>query len=398
MSATSKRDLFISSLAAVFMLGLAMIWIPPVIDAAGDYMTANLWSEFRPRALVGSIVSILQLDRTGYLLLKLVAHGTWLGFVFYLLLQMNRKSVVPEGFGKSYALGMLALIFTFSTVTVMALGPVDLIDSVAFLFVLVAYVILKKEPATVDAIRIVITTALLLSAVLTHEKSVFDLAILATWFLWKQGLRFVTLCFSPAFLLSVIFLVLIGDRTTNNGFPPAQYLDQIASGYAFLRDESFNMWGVLVGGGALWLLYAYFCVHFILQAASRNQRLSRAILVFAMTGLCFLSLVVAHDTNRLLALIWLPLLLTMSEVDIYSLLHKARAQVSLAMLLAVQLAIPPMLVYEHGMVPYNCYALEFAAEYLGPKRVDINRRFRPFHLFVDQRPDVTSKYSARCSL
>lgn len=393
-----QRDLLISCLAAAFLLGLAMTWIPPVVDATGDYMTTNLWSELRPRALVGSIVSILNLDPTGYLIIKLAAHFIWLGLVFNLLLERSRDSQQPQGLNRIYTLCVLALIFSFSTVTVMALGPVDLIDSVAFVFILLAYFILKRESETLGFARIAVTTALLLSAVLTHEKSVFDIGILATWFLWKRGARFVALCFAPAVLLSVAFLVLIGERTTNNGLPPAEYIEQIGSSYAFLRDHSFNLWGVLAGGGALWLLYLYCCLQFTFLEGSRQQQLMQATLAFAMTGLCFLALLVAHDTNRLLALIYLPLLLIMSQLDIYALLRKPVAKVALATSLALQFAIPPMLVYQHGMVPYNCYAMEFANKYLEPKRSGMSRNERPFQLFVYPRLDVTNTFSDRCSL
>lgn len=69
---------------------------------------------------------------------------------------------------------------------------------------------------------------------------------------------------------------------------------------------------------------------------------------------------IAHDTNRLTALIWLPVALVAGVMPIERTLSSAHLAWVCTVLIVFQLAMPPSLVFQNGMVPYNCYASAIA--------------------------------------
>jgi hypothetical protein len=161
-------------------------------------------------------------------------------------------------------------------------------------------------------------TALLVLATLSHEKSIFDISILLVWFSWKWGVRKAFWYFSPALLLSLLLLILLGNKVAS-GETPMGYISILGNGLEFFWEESFNIFGVILGGGAFWLLYLITATSFLKNLIPYRSQLLAFVVVLLMSLICISTLLVAHDTNRMVALIWLPLILVIKEIDLHAL-------------------------------------------------------------------------------
>ena len=83
-----------------------------------------------------------------------------------------------------------------------------------------------------------------------------------------------------------------------------------------------------------------------------------------MLAICFLPLTVAWDTNRIVGLIWLPIFLLLTKIDLNSLFTKSRVVfIGLIFLCSFQIAMPPVLMPHIGVVPFNSYG-QFARDFL----------------------------------
>lgn len=135
------------------------------------------------------------------------------------------------------------------------------------------------------------------------------------------------------------------------------YLLLAAQFRSFLEENSFNVAGILFGGGLLWVLYAGLGLRFIGGARGLSQSVLRLALVIEMAILCLAPLAIAWDTNRLVAILWLPTLLLLTELDIAaSVAWTPVAAGALVTASLLQALVPPVLIYQHRAVALNCYA------------------------------------------
>ena len=178
----------------------------------GDYYHADFFTRFAPRALVGTIARILHLEWKHFIVLRQLFQALWL---FLIVLQLT-KSLQPQRGSSSSILEVSALsfLFGFNTVLFTTNGLSEFIDVIPYTLVLCTVPLLLPRDGRATITRRIAATLLLLSAVMVHEKSVFDIAILAVWTTWKYGFKRSASLLLPSILGSFCFLWLISTRKT----------------------------------------------------------------------------------------------------------------------------------------------------------------------------------------
>ena len=356
--------LLLAGTTALLALYLVSLWVPVWVDDFDVYRTASLLQGVRPRALLGTFTSIFHIGPWGFTALKIAALYIWL---LLILEKIATKLFAHNRFTiwQLFVFIALSFIFTFNTVTYMTYAQVGIIDSIPYLLVLIAALLLDKvEQKTPSFGKIYTINFLLVCAVLIHEKSIFDIAILFVWIFFRCGLKAATLYIGPSILISLEFLYLARGQKTS-GFTPEEYIQIFGWARKFLMEYSLNIWGVIIGGGSLWALYGIFSYQYIYQVSiSRVQKLSAFLMIFLMLVICFLPLTVAWDTNRIVGLIWFPTFLLLTKIDLNALFTKSRSTfIGLIFLSALQIAMPPVLIPHIGVVPFNSYG-QFSRNFL----------------------------------
>lgn len=150
-----------------------------------------------------------------------------------------------------------------------------------------------------------------------------------------------------------------------------------------------------MGGGAFWALYWIASTQLIQSKEIKVLQQQCMLIILMMFVICFAPLLVALDTSRLCALIWLPAVLVMQQVNLRELFCTKLRRITLLLLCMVQMLIPPSLVYERGMAAFNCYGL-WVGTFL-PKRSEVNVQTRgPFSLSTHSRPDYSDFFRGEC--
>jgi hypothetical protein len=163
-----------------------------------------------------------------------------------------------------------------------------------------------------------------------------------------------------------------------------------------LLRESLNVWGIILAGGALWVIFLISAYHFLKSTAKYSVQGFIAIIM--MTSLCFAPLLVAHDTIRMVGVIWLPTFLLIREIDFKSVLESVRFRQWALGACLLQFLLPPMLLFLGGAAPFNCYSRELISRLL-PQAKDIPRTptsadglrpaVGPFELYALDRKDIS---------
>jgi hypothetical protein len=231
-------------------------------------------------------------------------------------------------------------------------------------------------------------------ACLSHEKIVYELLILLLWFSVKWGPKKSILYFGPALILSVLLLLRMANKMSA-GETPAGYLEILSSGLTYFWVHAFNIWGIIFGAGALWGLYAIGSSSYILQANSKRNAYVRLGVILLMPCICLLPLLVALDTSRFAASMWLPVVLVFQAIEVRTVFATRGRQWILALLCVLQFLIPPMLIYHKGMAPFNCYGLWIGHMLPNRSQVDF-MSLGAFGLYFHQRPEQTIFFSAQC--
>jgi hypothetical protein len=341
------------STITVVILVLAAFWVPiDVSSGASKYYTADLFTRFAPRALLGTVAKILHLNWTGFIVLRQLFQALWL---FLIVFQLT-KSLQSQEESSSFILEVSALsfLFGFNTVVFTTNGISTFIDVVPYALVLCTVPLLLPSDGRATLTRRIAATLLLLSAVMVHEKSVFDIAILAVWTTWKYGFKRSATLMLPSILGSLCFLWLVATKKTTQGHSPLESIELLRFGYTFLLRQSLNVWGIILAGGVLWVIFLVSAYHFLKTTASYSVRGFIAIIM--MTLLCFGPLLVGHDTIRMVAVIWLPTYLLIREIDLKSALESVRFRQWALAACFLQLLLPPLLLFIGGVTPLNCYS------------------------------------------
>jgi len=370
------NTLFFSALLAGTLLYLFSLWVPFLPGSYDGWQKGNLFNEIRPRALLGTLAYIFDLEGHGFAMTKLISLWGWLTLIIW---QIFRVLVGPAKKIESQTMltiVCLSFIFAFSTVSQMTFGPLVFMDSVPYFLVIVAYLFFAKneEPLITHAL---FCTLLLFSAIAIHEKTIFDVAILLVWLLYKKGTIKALFLIAPTYILSLIILIIIKDRKLT-GESPETYLNILKKGFDFFVEYSFDLTAIAIGGGALWILYGILSYYFIRSSQTSSDRKIRIGVIVAMLLCCFAPLLVAWDTNRLVGLIWLPTFLLIVETGSVLVAKPNKLQsIGFVLLCFLQLAMPPMLRDPGLIFPYNSYA-----EYVFSKQPPIHQG--DLLLFKDQ--------------
>jgi hypothetical protein len=379
--------LFITTL---LLLVAAALWVPIKLQVHQEFYTPTLLNGIQPRALIGTLVNLLEIGPLGYSVIRLLSLFVWLYLILkYLCGALLIQSEIPKK-NILYFL-ILAFIFAFSTPVFMTFRPVGFLDIIPSCLEIISVVLLqtiKKRPLW---LTISMVTTLLSAAVMTHEKSIFDIAIIAIWSLWRIGSWKSILIFSPTTFISGIFFQLIANKAAYAGvgyaLSPTGYFTILQSGMQFFLTESLNVGAIIFGGGALWVFYLLFCKSFISSEFQTYKKIIRFFLVCVLGLLTFAPLLVANDTNRLIGLIWLPTFLIMGEIDLRKTLDSFNFSIWAWGLALFQLLMPPSLIYINGAVPYNCYS-KFLWKFLPNMDGVINIQVGPWGIFAMRRPDL----------
>jgi hypothetical protein len=100
----------------------------------------------------------------------------------------------------------------------------------------------------------------------------------------------------------------------------------------------------------------------------------------------------------MVAVIWLPTFLLIREIDLKSALETVRFRQWALGACSVQLLLPPLLLYQGGAAPFNCYSRELVLHVL-PREKDLARipmsddelkpAVGPFGLYALDRPNIS---------
>ena len=391
----------ISALTSLLMLALLSFWVPISLDAISPYFGVDFFHGIRPRAILGSIIYILpfdssQIDLVGNTI-KLLAVWVWLCLVQSILYRaiFHEKRTLHLLTAWLIYLG-ISFIFAASSITYITFSATGIID--AFPAAIVALVISTDfliEGERKRFLRVSLITILLVLACLSHEKTVYELLILLLWFSVKWGVRKSLLYFGPALLLTILILMRMANKTST-GDTPANYLEILNSGLTYFWVNSFNIWGILFGAGALWGLYLIGGARYFKQGNSKLNSYARLGVLVLMPCICLLPLLVALDTSRFAASMWLPVVLVFQAINVHAVFASRRRQWLLALLCVAQFLIPPMLIYHKGMAPFNCYGLWIGHMLLNRSQVDF-MSLGAFGLYFHQRPEQTDFFIGQCS-
>jgi hypothetical protein len=375
------------------------MWVPINFEVVSIYNYVHLLDGLKPRAIFGTILELMPWASYGkdYLanILRIISIIFWI----YFINKQLYKSVFNQEKNKlniSSLLTFFALGFIFFTspITLLNLSAAGFIDALPN--AIVAYVATSNYFLTgkSDPKKIFFITVLLVLATLSHEKTIFDISILLVWFSWKWGVRKAFWYFSPALLFSSLLLIFLGNRVAS-GETPMGYISILGNGLEFFWEQSFNIFGVIFGGGAFWILYLITATKFLKNLTPHRSQLLGLVVVLLMLLICISTLLVAHDTNRMVALIWLPLILIIKEINLGALFYGLQSKLFLMFLCLVQAATPPMLIYRNGMTGFNCYGL-WASQLL-PGELIRQKTNDQFGLFRQYRPDLTETFIKKCN-
>ena len=388
-------------LTTLMILWGLSFWVPINFHAPSIYYGVDNFHGIKPRAIIGSIIYTLPIDKANMNLvgnvIKFISLFLWLFLIissfYHNLLKKGHWLIEKESISIYLA---LAFIFGASSLTYITLSPSGIID--AFPAAIVAFIIFSSYltgNSKVSITRVLLITGLLVVATWSHEKSLYDIAILLVWFSMLWGIKKGLLYFAPALFFSSALMLRMMHKVTS-GESLDGYLKILSSGLDFFWNYAFSFWGILIGGGAIWGLYWIAGQKFIYSNNWQTKHWQRIFVIIVMLLICFLPLLVALDTSRMCASIWLPVVLVMQQLNLNKLFKTRTTKLILLQLCIFQALLPPALIYERGMAPFNCYGLWIGHFLVKREVVNIKNR-GPFDLSLHSRPDYTNFFSSQCS-
>ncbi len=356
LAAYQRLAKLISLAQALLLLGLLCLWVPFIPDASGiQFDGINLFVELKPRAVFATLANVFGLSVLSYSQAKILFFLLWL----YLLIEHLRQYLnVSNPFSsQGFIYFGLSFLFAFGPVAQLTLN-LGYIDVVAYTLSLLCFLISSKAQSRSPLVLLGIWACGLI-AILIHEKSLFDLAIIGVWLCWQRGIKDAMIKIAPPLLAATLFLWFVSHKVTS-GLPPATYIEILQANMFAIFPDSLNIWGIILGGGTLWILYATLSIAVAIEQKSIVNMFKVTIASCMMGALCIAPLIVASDTNRMVDLIWLPCLMMIAALNWPSLFSSGAGKVGLISLCFIQFLIPPFLMYNHGVVPLNCYANSIA--------------------------------------
>lgn len=373
-------------------------WLPVRLDAVSPYMDVTLSDGFRLRAWAGTVANLWGLsglpgaDRP-MLALNLLAWWVWLLCCLWLL----ARNLVGSDSYRWFVLVFWAVMLGFTATSFNAYLSF-FIDTVAAAWIALTVVACARyltQPKWTMRVLMVVAPIM---AILTHESALVLWAVVVLWCIWKVGVLEAMAWFSPCAVVVAGLLVFSpAPEKLSHGLAIGEYIhigmDQTWS----MLGQSANLFGILSGPGGLWIVFVFLGWVWIV-APGEQARWGRITILFLMLIVSLSPLLVAHDTNRLTSMLWLPVVLLVNEVN-EVVRGGARVllngKILMFFLAVLQLFNPPSLIYRNGIVPYNCYAWWLSHD-LKDARIALD--VKPWQLQVYGDNYLTQQSAAQCSL
>lgn len=352
------RALGLVALAAVLLLA-ATFWVPvnpQLMLTNPTYYHADLLQKIEPRALMGTVAGLLGLSQGGFIILIQVCHLLWAG----LLLWGLSRPLPGQGTPPLWTVGLLGFLFVFNTPVFLSNVNSGLVDIPIFTLSLIAVLVLTDGDDAPSPLRLAVGALVMMLAVVGHEKSIFDATLIGAWMLWKAGWRRAGAYYLPVAIFYVLFIAANADAKNAHNWTPADYIKVIPNIWNYLFTNSFNIWGILLAGGFLWVVMAWAATRFVRhggQTGGQAESLRRGALVLTLLGLSLGPIAVAWDTNRLVAVMWIPTFLLVRETGLAAALSVERRLLAASVVMAVlHIFVPPAFALRMGALPINCYS------------------------------------------
>ena len=369
------RNIFLATfLATIVLMGLATVvpfnygygshefYIRPP-----DSYFSSVIIPLAPRTIYYLLAMALKVDATQLAIIRYLFIFLWLAIISHQIISQH----LTEQHGllrRSYETIALVFIFGFGTTSYLTYaGFIDIFPSV---FILVAYLLLKKYGPSYSIIFS--STILLTLSILFHERSFFYILILICWCLWYFGVKKTLRIMLPTMLAAKLFFILFGEVQSEGGLSPFAYINLIKDGPTYFLRNSFNILGILCGAGGIGLLYLVLAMQFVKQSVERRL-IYKLIFLISMPMLVLLQLAIAHDTNRLVALIWFPTIILINEMNLKVALDRLRFANWAVVICIFSFLLPPMLMYQHGVVFFNCLGQKQVQEHVTGPVIRLNK-------------------------
>lgn len=262
MTFTCRRILEVLAKTNLGAAGLALgaiavlrLWLPLSVSAASPSLHMNLLERIEPRALVGTLLHALSAQPS--------AQAQWLlavnlfalfGWLMCVLKMVERGGKPGDAAAKPAALRLFWVVLLAFSVNPYNAWVGLFVDMPAAALVAATVLICLRSPPRASGWTVGLITVLALAAALVHEKSIFDLLILFLWLSGRRGLGSAVRLLAPALSLAVTSVLLMSNRASW-GLPAKDYAAYALSLHNPILAESFNLWGIVFGGGAFWLIY-----------------------------------------------------------------------------------------------------------------------------------------------
>jgi hypothetical protein len=356
LSSTSPRVRAGLAALAAGLFVLAALWVPvnrrPV---PRGYFDTSWFEAFQPRGLMGTLAAAFRLTPEQFVRLNLIAEVV---FLFLLLLALARSGGwSPASWRHWLGLAFFAILLSYHQLLFFGHFLSGFIDIHSATLTLCAVHLLAFGTGPPRPLALALAAALSSLSLLNHERSFLDAVVLATWLWLRFGPKVAAAYFAPVVGSLVLFFLPFSSQA-RMGMSLPQYWANLEKVTLYVRQESGSLVGIFYGGGFAWLLWSYAAWRLLGAGDDRGRwRLKAVVFVAVSLGSCLAPLLIAHDTNRLVGLMWLPTLLMVTAIGLPRLLAESRSLLRLvAVLTLLQLALPPLFIYKYDAVPLNCYA------------------------------------------
>jgi hypothetical protein len=388
---TSRYKLGLAALAAAILLAAAL-WVPinPGLTLTNPaYYKADLFRAFEPRALWGTVAGVLGLSPVGFIVLIHIFHAIFAGLLLWGLARPIHADEKPPSL---LAVGLMGFLFLFNTPILISNIASGLVDIPTFTLTLTAALILFWRDETPSLAALGLSALVGMLSILGHEKSIFDVTILAAWLLWRHGWKRAAAWYGSVVLFYVLFISANANAKNAHNWTPTDYFNVLGDLGTYLLTNSFNIYGILLAAGFLWVVFFVAATRFWREGREKGARQGqfRLLLVAALFGLCLAPLALAWDTGRMVSLIWLPTFLLVRETGLLSggSVQQIFKPGVLALLCLLQVAVPPAFALKMGAVPINCYGQAFYLMIAKVFQPDSSRP-SPFTLRIGLQPAFT---------
>lgn len=323
--------------------------VDPTASATDEgYYLITYAEGLRPRGLVGEAARLLGLTPAGFRWMLYAFHVGWAILLGLAVMAGARDDEGRRAPRAGTAGAILIFLFVYNTPSFLAAGY-EFVDPAKDFLLLAAALLLFGSRATLATATAAVLTVL---AAMVHEIAVFS-ALAITVFVWsRDGWKRALSYAGPWSIATLAFLALASARA-KHGYAPEDYVANTMDGVRFLYWYSMNLYGLVLAAGALWLVVALVAFRFV--ALRPFGRAGRALAAAAMYATCFAPLIVAWDTNRIVGMLWLPLLLLVLETRFVAAPSRPLVAV-LAAAAALQVFVPAAQIFKHTVYPMGCYS------------------------------------------